>query len=298
MRARISALSLLLVLFCSFPIAPAAGEQDKRPGARFQLFYRALQPGEVLLLKLIDGSQVSASFVSFMGKKHPMAVCDDQGGYLTLIGLDMGIDPGIYPLKVVVRYINGQSESTAMDVTVTAKAFPEERLWVEEKFVTPPREEEERIRWESELLRSIYSVSSDDWLGEGAFILPLEGRPSNNFGKRRIFNNVPRSPHSGQDIGAPAGTPVAASNSGRVVLSKALYFSGNTVIIDHGLGVFTYYCHFSEILVKRGDRVSRGDLIGRVGATGRVTGPHLHWSVRIAGSRVDPYSLTHLEFRP
>ena len=259
------------------------------------LDYRALQPGEVLLLKVEKGRNISSAFASFRGQKYPMARDGDTDRILALIGLDLDLEPGLYPLKAVVRYDSGQTGSTVIDITIKDKVFPEEKLWVEERFVSPPRKVQERIRWESELLSSIYSVSSDSWLGEGSFILPLEGRASNNFGKRRIFNNLPRSPHSGQDISSPSGTPVAASNSGRVVLAKDLYFSGNTVIIDHGLGVFTYYCHFSEILSERGDWVKRGSLIGRVGATGRVTGPHLHWSVRVAGSRVDPYALTHLD---
>jgi murein DD-endopeptidase MepM/ murein hydrolase activator NlpD len=287
-------IAFLLILMPA-PVPSSGQSREESAGAEFHLDYRALQPGEVLLLKVDEGRNISSASASFRGKKYPMAGDVDSGRIFTLIGLDLDLDPGIYPLKVVVQYANGQTGSTAIDVIVKPKAFPEEKLWVEEKFVTPPGEVRERIQWESELLRSIYSISSDRWLGGGSFILPLEGRASNNFGKRRIFNNLPRSPHSGQDISSPSGTPVAASNSGRVVLAKDLYFSGNTVIIDHGLGVFTYYCHFSEILSERGDWVRSGDVIGRVGATGRVTGPHLHWSVRIAGSRVDPYSLCYLD---
>ena len=268
--------------------------QEESRRAEFELSYRALQPGDVIFVKLKDGRNVSKAVAFFNGRKFPLALDHDSIRMLTLIGLGMDFKPGSYPLKVVVQYDNGQTESTSKEIFVEGKEFPVEKLWVEEKFVTPPEEVRERIQWEAELLRSLYMVSSDSWLGEGSFIIPVEGRASDNFGKRRIFNNKPRSPHSGQDISAPSGTPVHSSNSGRVVLSKNLYFSGNTVIIDHGLGVFTYYCHFSEISVKRGDWVRRGDLIGKVGATGRVTGPHLHWSLRIQGTSVDPYALTHL----
>lgn len=294
MQRCVPAFLLGIMFLISASISGQITEEEK-PGADFQLFYRAVQPGEVILLKSDSSGSVASAYAVFCGKKYLMDKVEKSSRILGLIGLDLEHKPGTYPLKVVVRYANGQTESTSIDVTVHAKQFPEEKLWVEEKFVTPPREVRERIQWESELLRSIYSVSSDSWLGNGSFILPVEGRASNNFGKRRIFNNKPRSPHSGQDISAPGGTPVVASNAGRVVLAKDLYFSGGTVIIDHGLGVFSYYCHFSQTSVERGQWVKRGQKIGSVGATGRVTGPHLHWSVRAAGSRVDPFSLVFLD---
>jgi len=118
-----------------------------------------------------------------------------------------------------------------------------------------------------------------------------------NFGQRRIYNKSYTSIHQGVDIAAPWGSPVRASNSGRVVLASSLYLSGRTVIIDHGQGVFSLYGHFSQILVKRGDLVKKGQVIARVGNTGRSTGPHVHWGVRILDSRVDPFSLVSLPLR-
>jgi murein DD-endopeptidase MepM/ murein hydrolase activator NlpD len=189
---------------------------------------------------------------------------------------------------------DGTLDTVRREILVTSKEFPIERLRVEEKFVTPPAEVLERIRLEAELTRSIYAGRSPDWLGEGGFVLPTDGRVNPNFGRRRIFNDQPRSPHSGVDISSAHGTPVKASNSGRVVLAHGLYYAGNTVVIDHGLGVFSIYLHFSRMLVEEGEFVRKGESIGEVGATGRVTGPHLHWSVRIRGSRVDPLSLLDL----
>ena len=158
-----------------------------------------------------------------------------------------------------------------------------------------PPEEAERIEREAALVASVLSVVSPEWLGTGPFTTPLpEGEPFPNFGQRRLYNNDVASVHSGVDISAPAGTPARAANSGRVVLAANLYYSGNTVIIDHGLGVFTYYGHFSKILVKRGQPVKKGEVIAEVGSTGRSTGPHLHWSVRVLDSRVDPFSLAAL----
>jgi murein DD-endopeptidase MepM/ murein hydrolase activator NlpD len=140
----------------------------------------------------------------------------------------------------------------------------------------------------------VYSVREEKWLGEGAFERPHPGGMTPNFGEKRIYNNVPRSTHSGVDIEAAYGSPVRASNSGRVVLAKDLYFSGKTVIIDHGLGLFTFYCHFSRLNVSRGEMVKKGAVIALAGSTGRSTGPHLHWGVRLLGSRVDPAALLGL----
>jgi murein DD-endopeptidase MepM/ murein hydrolase activator NlpD len=112
-----------------------------------------------------------------------------------------------------------------------------------------------------------------------------------NFGHRRIFNDQPRAPHSGTDLAASTGTAVGSSNAGRVVLAKNLFFSGNAVFVDHGLGLFSVYLHLSRIDVEVGEMVAPGQIIGLVGATGRVTGPHLHWGVRVLGARIDPFSL-------
>jgi murein DD-endopeptidase MepM/ murein hydrolase activator NlpD len=181
-------------------------------------------------------------------------------------------------------------------VYIKSKQFPIKKLWVKEEFVTPPPNVLERIREESELIRAVYGIHSPKWRREGAFIIPVKGQMFFNFGEKRAYNNKPRSQHSGIDIASPEGTPVRASNTGQVVLANHLYFSGKTVIIDHGLGVFSLYCHFLEISVEGGDEVKKGDIIGKIGSTGRVTGPHLHWSIKIKGNRVDPNSLLSLDF--
>ena len=118
------------------------------------------------------------------------------------------------------------------------------------------------------------------------------------FGTRSVFNGQPRSPHSGADFRSPEGTPIKAPNAGRIVVARNMYFSGNTVVIDHGLGCFSLLAHLSAFDVHEGESVSAGQLIGRVGATGRVTGPHLHWAVRIANARVDPLSVLALLGEP
>jgi murein DD-endopeptidase MepM/ murein hydrolase activator NlpD len=128
-------------------------------------------------------------------------------------------------------------------------------------------------------------------LWSGAFLLPVDGMPNSNFGSRSYFNGRARSPHAGVDFTAATGTPIRAANHGVIVLAEPLYFTRNTVIVDYGSGLYSLFAHLSEFHVKSGDTVSPDTVVGRVGQTGRVTGPHLHWSVRLQGARVDPLSL-------
>jgi len=258
------------------------------------LEYRDVAPGEVLKVSVKNLPVIQSAQVKFLNKKYDMAQVGDC--LVCLIGLDLGIETGSYTLKVYVYKQDGSVEIKEQDIPVSPKQFPIKKLWVKEEFVTPPKNVMERIQREAELTKAVYNIYSPEWEAEGKFIVPVQGQIFPNFGERRFFNNKPRSQHSGVDIASPMGMPVKASNSGRVVLANHLYFAGNTVIIDHGLGVFSVYCHFSEITVKMGQKVEKGDIIGKIGSTGRVTGPHLHWSVRIRGSRVDPNALLSLEF--
>jgi murein DD-endopeptidase MepM/ murein hydrolase activator NlpD len=124
-----------------------------------------------------------------------------------------------------------------------------------------------------------------------SFVTPVEGPITSAFGLRRIFNDKGRNPHSGVDIGAPEGTEVGACNDGIVVFAQELYLEGKTIIIDHGFGLYSIYMHLSEMQARKGDTVHVGEVIGLVGATGRVTGPHLHWGIKLLGAKVDPFSL-------
>jgi len=173
--------------------------------------------------------------------------------------------------------------------------FPEEHLQVPPRFVDlSPRDRARAAREAARLAARFRSVTGER-LWRGPFLVPLEGvQPSSSFGRRRILNGRPRSPHSGVDLGAPAGTAVHAMQRGRVVLDEDLFFSGRTVVLDHGLGLFSLYGHLSESRVAPGRVVDAGEVIGLVGATGRVTAPHLHWAVRIGDARVDGLDLVRL----
>ena len=259
-------------------------------GVFLELQFRSLQPGEVLLVSLLDPPGVRRAVVVFREREYILT----DALRFAFVGLDLGLEPGSYPMTVTFERTNGGREAVQRDIVVEAKEFPRKKLWVKESFAVPPKEVEERIRREAELVAWVYGIITPRWLGDGAFLQPNKGKVFPNFGQRRIYNDAPRSTHTGVDIAAPQGDPIRAANAGKVVLASRLYLSGNAVIIDHGLGVFSFYGHMSKILVKRGQAVGKGDIIGKCGTTGRSTGPHLHWAVRVFDSRVDPFSL--LEF--
>jgi murein DD-endopeptidase MepM/ murein hydrolase activator NlpD len=263
-------------------------------GATLEFTYRALEPGEVIMVTLKDNPAVLEVKLQFLGKEYTLKKNGANLERFVFMGLDLDTEPDGHIMKVLIIREGGTWEYIQKEIYVAAKEFPARELWVDEKFVTPPPWALERIKIEAEILNYIYSINTPRWLGEGGFILPTSDDVVPNFGERRIFNNNPRSSHSGVDISSPYGTTVKASNSGEVVLAKELYFSGKTVIIDHGLGLFTLYCHFSNMRVKRGEFIKKGAVIGEVGATGRVTGPHLHWGVKLLGTRIDPFSLLSL----
>jgi len=180
------------------------------------------------------------------------------------------------------------------DLRIASRTFRTRRLTVNEAFVTPPPSEQARIEREAALLAGVWNAPAAQRLWTGPFVRPVPQEANSAFGTRSIFNGKPRNAHGGADFLSPAGTPIQAPNAGRVAVARNLYYSGNTVIIDHGLGLFSMLAHLSAIDVHEGDRVAAGELLGRVGATGRVTGPHLHWAVRAGSARIDPLSLLAL----
>lgn len=265
-------------------------------GVTIELVCRAFEPGEVIVVAIKDDPSVKDAWIRFLERRYPMGKDETSSGLLAFIGLDLGLKQGSYEMEIFIDKTLGEREHIKKQISILAKEFPLKKLWVDEKFVTPPPEFNERIRREREIIKVVYGITTEQWLGKGFFILPSSGKAMPNFGERRIFNNKPRSSHKGIDIKVPYGTPVKASNSGRVVLASDLYFAGKTVIIDHGMSVFTMYCHFSKIRVTRGKLVKKGEIIGEIGATGRVTGPHLHWGVKVSGISVDPFSILSLTF--
>jgi murein DD-endopeptidase MepM/ murein hydrolase activator NlpD len=182
-------------------------------------------------------------------------------------------------------------------VEIHAAHYRTGSLTVAPKFVEPGPEELERIEAESKLKAKVFAESAAEPLWASNFRAPVTAQPTDSFGTRRMFNGTLASIHKGMDFRAAAGTPVRAGNSGVVVLARPLYYEGNCVIVDHGLGLFTLSMHLSRIEVREGQQVATGERLGLSGATGRVTGPHLHWAVRWQGAYLDPAKLLRLDLR-
>ena len=181
----------------------------------------------------------------------------------------------------------GQDQTHTFEIV--DKRYTEQRITLQNKeMVSPNPKQLERIRAESKRQRAIYATVSAPMDLSTGFSMPLEGITTSLYGHRRFFNDQPRSPHSGLDIAAPTGTPIVAPAQARVALVDDLYYNGKSVFLDHGQGLITMYCHLSEQTVSTGELVQQDQVIGLVGATGRVTGPHLHWSVSLNGYRIDP----------
>lgn len=209
-----------------------------------------------------------------------------------LLGVDLEKLAGQYELTVSADLQDGNAAKCNATVMVEHREFATERLQVERKFVEPDPEQLERAKKEQQRLRELFAQVTPERYWQGRFRLPLDGvKKGANFGRRRVLNGQPGSPHTGVDFPAPSGTPVHAAQRGRVVLAEPLFFSGNTVIVDHGLGVYSLYGHLSQITVQIGDMVKGGVVLGKVGATGRVTGPHLHWGLTVNRARVDPLQI-------
>ncbi len=233
------------------------------------------------------------------GERRVSLVADASGRRFSgLLGIDFETAPGKRTIRFEGR--DGADAETTASATlrVAARTFMVQRLTVDPKFVEPPPEEMQRIEREREAFARSFASSRPGPLWTGTFRRPAEGELRGNFGVRRVYNGMTRSRHAGLDVAAPSGSPVVATAGGRVALVGAFYFSGGSVVLDHGDGLFTMYFHLSHLDVKEGDVVTAGQLLGAVGATGRATGPHLHWAARLGGARVDPAALLALPPRP
>jgi murein DD-endopeptidase MepM/ murein hydrolase activator NlpD len=249
---------------------------------------RAIQPGELVLLKIATREKTQSVRVTGMGREFP-TFSEGATEWRALVGIDLDVKPGRYDLSVVAG--DAAADQTTYRLVVAGKKFATRQLTVDPAFVNPPAEAQVRIQTDAERLTRVWAASSPVRLWSGAFVRPVTAPANSAFGTRSVFNGEPRSPHGGADFSSPAGTPVASPNAGRVVVAADLYFTGNTVVIDHGLGLFSLFAHLQSMDVKEGDTVVTSLVLGKVGATGRVTGPHLHWTVRVNDARVDPMSL-------
>lgn len=250
---------------------------------------RAVQPGEVVRLDITSSGPVTALTVKAFDKDIAVARMGPSR-WSALIGIDLDVQPGAH--EVTVTAVRADSPAVHVQtLDVAPKEFPTRQLRVAPKFVNPPPSVEHRIDRERRQLGAIFRTVGPEPRWGATFARPIEVGVVSGFGVRSVYNGEPRAPHGGADFASPTGTPVMAPGGGRVVLAGPLYFTGRTVVIDHGLGLVSLLAHLSRIDVAVGDTVVGGARVGLVGATGRVTGPHLHWTVRLQGARVDPLSV-------
>ncbi len=278
----------LLLLITAGPTIAVHG-QEAAAGADV----RTVRQGDVIALTfpVRDGMQavsLDALVGRFQGREVPAFL--DPGGVAVLLGVDMEDAPGTSDF-VLERGAGEESRVVErVSITVTPGDFGVQALSLPDKQVDLDSETLRRVETEQRtMLTAMQRVTPRAW--DGAFILPSDGSIQNTFGLRRVINGQPRRPHTGEDISAPAGAPVSAINHGTIRLVVDHFFSGKSVVIDHGLGLYSMYFHLSAVTVHAGERVTKSQVIGAVGATGRVSGPHLHWGVRLNGARVNPLSL-------
>lgn len=239
--------------------------------------FGALRPGGIAVIDVGSADEPRPA-VEYRGK--PVLTFTDGGRHKAAVGLPLDLEPG--PASVTV---NGN----AVDIVVEPHAYREQRLTVKnQSYVTPDPEQLDRIARERKIIDAAIGNFRDANVDGLSLRPPVDGPRSSSFGLRRFFNDQPRSPHKGMDIAAGEGTPIVAPRGGIVSATGDYFFNGSTVIVDHGQGLVTLYCHLSSIDVKEGDGVATGDLLGAVGSTGRVTGPHLHFGVYLNGTAVDP----------
>ena len=244
-----------------------------------------LQPGDVARVDVRGADRDAQITATVLGQDLAFRYDERQQQWRALVGIDLETKPGAYPVR-----IEGGGAPAARTLRVVPKQFRVRRLRVPGGFVDPPQEAIEQIARDAAVLADAYArVSPKRW--SGAFLLPVDGRPTSNFGTRSYYNGRRRSPHAGVDFVGEPGTPIRAANHGEVVVASPMYFTGNTIVVDYGDRLFSVFAHLSELHAKVGDTVEPATIVGLVGATGRVTGPHLHWSVRLNGARVDPLSL-------
>jgi murein DD-endopeptidase MepM/ murein hydrolase activator NlpD len=282
-----------LVGVCAVPPAQTAPKaQTAQTAITVTAASRSMQPGELVVLTIVTAEPADAVRVRAFDQDLQPFRLDDRT-WRVFVGIDLDVAPKACPVAITAGQ-GAAAARTTYNLVVKPKTFETRTLTVDPAFVNPPASATKRIEEEQARLAEIWKHSAATRLWTTGFVRPVPQAANSAFGKRSVFNGQSRGSHTGADFESPAGTPVKAPNAGRVVLATDLYFSGNTVIIDHGLGLFSFFAHFSSIGVHEGDVVIPGQILGKVGATGRVTGPHLHWTLRVGNARIDPLSLLAL----
>ena len=245
--------------------------------------------GEVAEINLSAPGGIAAE--GRLGNEKVYFYPDDNGVFAALVGADLEAKPGTAKILVSGTTHSGASWATQILLKIKSKAFKSESFSVAQEFDQLSPDVLERIRREQEQFARVFSVSAPQRLWARPFVGPVRKEITSPFGYRRVINGSPRAPHTGVDLKAAMETPVLAANHGRVVLLGDFFYSGKSLVLDHGGALFTVYFHLSEFNAEEGMEVKKGDVIALSGMTGRVTGPHLHWGARMNGARIDPFQL-------
>ena len=286
------------MLRLTLPLAALLALASASPVAALQVRVVPSAPrqGDVVMV-FLGGTRGARDVEGSLGGQH-LAFFSYGAEYVALVGLDLETKPGKLPWRIGLVDAAGTPRRAAGSVTVKAGGFPVQRLTLPDAMVDLDPEAERRAANEGARLRALYDTVTPERLWRGAFTQPVASRkPGGGFGSRRIINGRPRMPHSGIDYSADRGTPVVASNRGRVALLGEFFFAGRLVVLDHGLGLYTLYFHLDGVAVTEGQIVERGQTVGTVGTTGRSTGPHLHFAAQLGRARINPPGLYRLPVR-
>lgn len=254
----------------------------------------SLSPAEVFqggVVRIAVLGEEVAEVSGFLTDRSIAFFPEAGGSYLALLGVDLEHKPGRLAITIRGRGKGKEPWDRSLLLRVKEKAFPREELTVPPSFDRIDEATRKRIEREQAALDWLWALATPRRLWEGGFLRPVSGGVTSPFGLRRIINGYSRSPHGGVDLKASLGSEIRAANHGQVVLRDDFYFSGKSIVLDHGAGLYTMYFHLSEFVAEKDVLVRKGDVIGRAGMSGRVTGPHLHWGARLNGARVDPHEL-------
>lgn len=274
-------LTLVLGFFLNIPQAKGLAQSDiiSHP--------QIINQGDIGLIriKVIKGEKPQ---LSWLKKNIPLHLNGEETEWFGFLETDLNTNPGTYQVQIAALT---HPEKVILKIKVIEKDYGVRNLTLPKHMVDLDSKTLQRVRKEAQATKILWKGPYPEDIWSGPFIKPVDGEIIGPFGRKSLINKQPRSPHSGVDLRAPKGTPVKTMNSGRVVLVAEHFFTGKTVVIDHGGGIQSMYFHLDRVLLKKGDQVTRGQVLGQVGSTGRATGPHLHLGVRVNGARVDPMRL-------
>ena len=283
-------LCFLIASILPFQLGEAAENHESTADKQF-----SGKQGEVLWIEVpVINPNTTVSGVLFKRTIPFFPLTETKVG--ALVGIDMQDPPGKQLLRITLQSKN-KTDHLTYTVEIVKENYPVQHLKLPKNKVDLDSKTLKRVRLEQKEMAEAFHHMSTKPLWDGAFLEPVSGTVTGRFGSRRVINGQKKRPHSGEDIAAPKGTPVLAINTGTVVAAVDHFFSGKGVIIDHGVGLFSMYFHLSEVNVQTGQTLRKGGTLGKVGATGRATGPHLHWGIRLNGARVNPYALTTLPIK-